>query len=206
MPSNPPFASSYRLLGGGNAHLAQNPDARIISLGIGDTTEPIPGVIAGAMEEAARALGHAGGVQRVRGGAGAGGAAGGAGQHVLPGAGREGQRDLCVGRRQVRHQPAAAHVWPRAERGGAGPLLPGLRGQQRHAGPDGRVRHQPRSSTRNIVYMTCKPENNFFPDLAATPRTDIIFFCSPNNPTGQHPPQAQVPRSGHEETFAPPEF
>ncbi|KAM7518618.1 hypothetical protein LguiB_017580 [Lonicera macranthoides] len=37
---------------------------------------------------------------------------------------------------------------------------------------------------RNIVYMNCRPENNFFPDLSTIPRTDIIFFCSPNNPTG----------------------
>ncbi len=36
----------------------------------------------------------------------------------------------------------------------------------------------------NIVYMTCRPENNFFPDLKNTPRTDLIYFCSPNNPTG----------------------
>lgn len=32
--------------------------------------------------------------------------------------------------------------------------------------------------------MNCRPENNFFPDLSTIPRTDIIFFCSPNNPTG----------------------
>lgn len=32
--------------------------------------------------------------------------------------------------------------------------------------------------------MSCGPENNFFPDLDKTPRTDVIFFCSPNNPTG----------------------
>lgn len=37
---------------------------------------------------------------------------------------------------------------------------------------------------KNIEYMTCGPENNFFPDLSTTSRTDIIFFCSPNNPTG----------------------
>ncbi|KAM7514619.1 hypothetical protein LguiA_004202 [Lonicera macranthoides] len=37
---------------------------------------------------------------------------------------------------------------------------------------------------RNIVYMNCRPEDNFFPDLSTIPRTDIIFFCSPNNPTG----------------------
>lgn len=36
----------------------------------------------------------------------------------------------------------------------------------------------------NIVYMRCTPENNFFPDLKHTPRTDLIYFCSPNNPTG----------------------
>mmetsp|Transcript_39560 Transcript_39560/g.64158 ORF Transcript_39560/g.64158 Transcript_39560/m.64158 type:complete len:487 (+) Transcript_39560:1092-2552(+) len=41
-----------------------------------------------------------------------------------------------------------------------------------------------RAQYRNIVYMTCTPENSFFPDLPNTPRTDIIFFCSPNNPTG----------------------
>ncbi len=35
-----------------------------------------------------------------------------------------------------------------------------------------------------IVYMPCSPENNFFPDLETLPRADIIYFCSPNNPTG----------------------
>lgn len=32
--------------------------------------------------------------------------------------------------------------------------------------------------------MKCLPENNFFPDLLTTPKTHVIFFCSPNNPTG----------------------
>lgn len=36
----------------------------------------------------------------------------------------------------------------------------------------------------NIEYMRCTPENGFFPDLSTVSRTDIIFFCSPNNPTG----------------------
>lgn len=34
-----------------NAHIQKHPDAKVISLGIGDTTEPIPTVITGAMEE-----------------------------------------------------------------------------------------------------------------------------------------------------------
>lgn len=36
----------------------------------------------------------------------------------------------------------------------------------------------------NIIPMPCTPENQFFPDLEAIPRTDLIYFCSPNNPTG----------------------
>ncbi len=35
-----------------------------------------------------------------------------------------------------------------------------------------------------LVYLPCTPANAFFPDLAALPRTDLIYFCSPNNPTG----------------------
>ncbi len=35
-----------------------------------------------------------------------------------------------------------------------------------------------------IVYMPCNPKNNFFPDLENLERADVIYFCSPNNPTG----------------------
>ncbi|MCK5803052.1 MAG: LL-diaminopimelate aminotransferase [Lentisphaeria bacterium] len=35
-----------------------------------------------------------------------------------------------------------------------------------------------------VHYMACTPENNFFPDPADLPPTDLIYFCSPNNPTG----------------------
>jgi len=33
-----------------------------------------------------------------------------------------------------------------------------------------------------ITYMPCTPENSFFPELPGN--TDLIYFCSPNNPTG----------------------
>lgn len=36
----------------------------------------------------------------------------------------------------------------------------------------------------NIVYMPCTAENDFFPDIENIPRADIVYFCSPNNPTG----------------------
>jgi LL-diaminopimelate aminotransferase len=35
-----------------------------------------------------------------------------------------------------------------------------------------------------IVYMPCNPQNEYFPDLKKTARADIVYFCSPNNPTG----------------------
>jgi LL-diaminopimelate aminotransferase len=38
------------------AHLLKHPDAKIISLGIGDTTEPIPEVITNAMAEVSHFL------------------------------------------------------------------------------------------------------------------------------------------------------
>lgn len=37
---------------------------------------------------------------------------------------------------------------------------------------------------KRIVSMSCSPEAHFFPVLENTPKTDIIYFCSPNNPTG----------------------
>ncbi|KAL6990436.1 LL-diaminopimelate aminotransferase, chloroplastic, partial [Sarracenia purpurea var. burkii] len=46
----------------------------------------------------------------------------------------------------------------------------------------------------NIEYMKCTPENGFFPDLSTVYRTDVIFFCSPNNPTGSAATRDQLTR------------
>lgn len=35
-----------------------------------------------------------------------------------------------------------------------------------------------------IVYMPCTEQNGFFPDLPTEAKVDIIYLCSPNNPTG----------------------
>lgn len=45
---------------------------------------------------------------------------------------------------------------------------------------------------QNLEYMKCDSHNNFFPDLSKTPRTDVIFFCSPNNPTGHAATREQL--------------
>jgi LL-diaminopimelate aminotransferase len=37
---------------------------------------------------------------------------------------------------------------------------------------------------RGISYLPCTAENGYFPDLSLLPRDGIFYFCSPNNPTG----------------------
>lgn len=44
---------------------------------------------------------------------------------------------------------------------------------------------------KGIVYMPCNDENEFFPDVPDT-KADIIYLCSPNNPTGAVATHAQL--------------
>jgi LL-diaminopimelate aminotransferase len=37
---------------------------------------------------------------------------------------------------------------------------------------------------RSISYLPCTPENGFFPDLSKLTDVDLLYLCSPNNPTG----------------------
>jgi LL-diaminopimelate aminotransferase len=45
---------------------------------------------------------------------------------------------------------------------------------------------------RGITYLKCTPENNFFPELSKELKTDLIYFCSPNNPTGAIATKSQL--------------
>ena len=40
------------------------------------------------------------------------------------------------------------------------------------------------SGYEGISYLPCTPENDFFPDLSKIQKNTLIYFCSPNNPTG----------------------
>ncbi|MCK9169828.1 MAG: LL-diaminopimelate aminotransferase [Treponema sp.] len=37
---------------------------------------------------------------------------------------------------------------------------------------------------KNITYLPCTPENSFLPDFSEVKKDSLIYFCSPNNPTG----------------------
>ncbi|GHU81341.1 LL-diaminopimelate aminotransferase [Spirochaetia bacterium] len=45
---------------------------------------------------------------------------------------------------------------------------------------------------RGITYLPCTPENRFFPDLSSLPPDSLLYFCSPNNPTGAAADRAQL--------------
>jgi LL-diaminopimelate aminotransferase len=40
------------------------------------------------------------------------------------------------------------------------------------------------SGYKGITYLPCTAENGYFPDLTRLPANGIVYFCSPNNPTG----------------------
>ena len=44
---------------------------------------------------------------------------------------------------------------------------------------------------RRIIYLSCTAENNFVPALPAE-RADVVYLCSPNNPTGTVMTKAQL--------------
>ena len=45
---------------------------------------------------------------------------------------------------------------------------------------------------KGVTYLPCTAENNFFPDLSLIKDNTLIYFCSPNNPTGVASTKAQL--------------
>lgn len=176
------------------ALLAREPDAQLISLGIGNTTEPLTPHIATALSEAAAALGtpegYSGYDDDPRGQAlrerlkrriaevWYGGAVAPDEVFISDGAKCDcGRLQMLFGSDvTVAVQDPAYPVYV------DGSVIVGATGEY----------NADRRHFDGLVYMTCTPENAFFPDLAALPPTDLIYFCSPNNPTGATASHAQL--------------
>lgn len=161
---------------------ANNPDAKIISLGIGDTTEPLTPFITEKLTQAAAGLGSEEGYS---------GYGAEQGMDEL----RKGIADTFykglidpsevfvsdgakpdTGRIQIMFGKDATL----AVQDPAYPVYVDssvMIGQTQNYNPETK-------QFDGIEYMPCKAENDFFPDLTKVKRTDLIFFCSPNNPTG----------------------
>lgn len=164
------------------AYLEENPGADIISLGIGDTTQPIPDHICSGLREGAAKLGTQEGYSGY-------GAEQGMGQlrdkiatvlydgNVKPQEVFVSDGAKCdISRLQ---QVFGADVTIAVQ----DPSYPVYVDTAVMIGQTGAY-DEGKSQFKGIQYMRCTAENDFFPDLSAVERTDLIFFCSPNNPTG----------------------
>ena len=165
------------------AYQAKNPDSKIISLGVGDVTEPLPAAIVEAMKKAVDEMGTD------------------AGFH---GYGPEQGYDFLIEAiiendyesRGVKIEKSEVFIsdGSKCDTGNiqeifgqdnivavTDPSYPVyvdsnvMAGRTGEAGENGQY--------DKIVYMPCTAENNFIPDLPGVP-VDIIYLCYPNNPTG----------------------
>jgi len=173
-----------------NAYAKANPEARIISLGIGNTTEPLtPHVVEGLQAEALRlgtkegysGYGDETGIPSLRAKIAEvlySGLVSPEEVFISDGAKCDIGRiqylfgqDVAVA---VQDPAYPVYVDGSVMIGAAGPVL------------------ENGSGYKGITYMPCTAENDFFPDLSVIPQNALVYFCSPNNPTGAVATKAQL--------------
>ena len=167
-------------------HLEENPDAKIISLGIGDTTEPIPQPITKAMAAAADNLGTSDGYATY------GGYGAEQGQALL--------REKLAERFYADVNIQASDIFVSDGSKCDISRLQMMFGSNRRVAVQdpsypayvdssvmiGNTEMYDHASKQygKIEYLACSSENDFFPNLGHAKDAELIFFCSPNNPTG----------------------
>ncbi len=159
---------------------ASHPDAKIISLGIGNTTEPLTPHITKALVDYAQKLGTPEGYS------GYGDEQGNAelrakiAQVLYPDMASADEVFISDGAKcdiariqtlfgrktKIAVQDPAYPVYV------DGSVVVGAAGKSDENGYQG------------VTYLPCTDENGFFPDLEKIPANSLIYFCSPNNPTG----------------------
>ena len=165
------------------AYQAKNPNAKIISLGIGDVTQPLAPTVISAMKKAVDDMARA---------------------ETLRGYGPEQGYDFLINAiiendykaRGVELEPGEVFIsdGAKCDTGNiqeifgldnivavTDPVYPVYVDTNVMAGRTGKADDQ--GQYERIVYMPCTAENHFVPDLPAKP-VDLIYLCFPNNPTG----------------------
>ncbi len=171
-------------------YAAKNPQAKIISLGIGNTTEPLSPYIAKAMSD------YALGLATPEGYSGYGDEQGNTAlrekiaQTLYKGMADASEIFVSDGAKcdisriqtlfgknvKVAVQDPAYPVYV------DGSVVVGAAGSAKADG----------SGYEGIFYLPCTPENDFFPDLSKVEKNTLLYICSPNNPTGATMTKAQL--------------
>ena len=159
---------------------AKHPDAKIISLGIGNTTEPLTPHIAKAMADYARGLGTASGYS------GYGDEQGNTelrekiAEVLYKGMAKADEIFISDGAKCdiARVQTLFGRKTPIAVQDPAYPVYVDGSVIVGAAGKAGKKGY------KGVTYLPCTAENKFFPDLSVIQPNSLIYFCSPNNPTG----------------------
>lgn len=161
------------------AFLEKNPEASLINLGIGDTTEPISPSITTALMHSATRLGT---------------------QEGYIGYGpAQGLEEL---RKKISHHFYNGQISPENIFISDGAKCD-LGRLQMLFGNDVTIAVQDPTypvyidgslmqGVKSIIKIPCSPENDFWPFFSQVPKTDLIYWCSPNNPTGAVNTRAQL--------------
>jgi LL-diaminopimelate aminotransferase len=200
MPSKVPRNSNFGKLGAGylfpvvakkrREFAAAHPDAKVISLGIGDTTHPLPEPIVKAMADYVNGLGTKEGYEGYDPKSEAALKEGIAkvmypGLNISAGDVFVSDGSKCdLGRLQTLFG-ADAKVAVQD------PAYPVYVDSSVIAGRTG-TQDETTKQFAGITYMPCGPENDFMPDINLAKDSDIIMFCNPNNPTGACATRAQL--------------
>jgi LL-diaminopimelate aminotransferase len=161
-------------------YAASHPEAKIISLGIGNTTEPLSKYIADAMAEYAKNLATPEGYSGYGDEQGNSALRARIAEVFYKGMAEPSEIFISDGAKcdiariqtlfgskvKVAVQDPAYPVYV------DGSVVTGAAGKNNGKGYKG------------ITYLPCTPENDFFPDLSKIKKNTLIYFCSPNNPTG----------------------
>lgn len=165
-----------------NEYLKNHSDAKIISLGVGNTTEPLTPHIAKAMSDYALSLGTPQGYSGYGDDFGSSDLRKKIAEEFYPNENIEPDEvfisdgakcDIARVQTLFGRDVNLAVQDPSYPVYVDGSVIVGAAGANSGSGYDG------------IVYMPCTAENNFFPDLSQVKKNSLIYFCSPNNPTGK---------------------
>lgn len=164
------------------AYQASHPDAKIISLGIGNTTEPLSPHICKAMADYAASLGTKEGYSGYGDEQGLTQLRAKIAQVLYNGLATEDEIFISDGAKCdiARIQTLFGRDTPIAVQDPAYPVYVDgsvITGAAGEANADG-------SGYKGVTYLPCTAENSFFPDLSVIKSGTLIYFCSPNNPTG----------------------